>query len=91
MSYKTQAKMADDAELRSRITACVATEGDTEPVRWAFENKWLISAQPGWDAAYAYAIAAGNTHPGDDEGVITDAMILSAVQAIRVTEATPSV
>jgi hypothetical protein len=83
MSYKTQAKLADDLEIRARITACVATEGEKEPQRWVTENKWLLSAQPGWDAAYAYAITAGNNHPGDDEGVITDGMILSAVQAIR--------
>lgn len=87
MSYKTQAKMAEDTELFSRIFACVASEGETQPVRWAFDNKWLISALPGWDAAYAYSLAAGNTHPGDDEGVITDGMILSGVQALRPAEA----
>lgn len=90
MSYKTQAKLAEDTELSPRITAAVALEGEREPVQWVYANRWQLSAQPGWDAAYAYAIAAGNTHPGDDEGVITDGMILSAVQALRGTEATPA-
>ncbi|WP_157992984.1 hypothetical protein [Leucobacter luti] len=42
-----------------------------------------MSAQPGWDAAYASALAAGNEEPGADPGVITDGMILAAVRALR--------
>jgi hypothetical protein len=90
MSYKTQAKLAEDTEIRARITACVASEGELEPVRWVHEKRWLLSAQPGWDAAYAYAITAGNNHPGDDEAVITDGQILSAVQALRAPAEAPA-
>ena len=32
-------------------------------------------------AAYASALAAGNPNPGGDESVVSDQMILSAVQA----------
>ena len=87
MSYRTQAVLADDPQLAIRITACAAREGEQEPYRFAIENKWKLSAQPGWDEAYSYALDTGVTDVGNNEGVINDAMILSAVQAIRGTSA----
>lgn len=87
MSYKTQAALSQDSTLFNRISACAALEKITDPVTWAYNNKWEFSAQPGWDAAYAYALAAHpGSQPGDDESVITDGMILSAVQAINVPQ-----
>lgn len=84
MSYKTQATLANDSLLFNRITACAALEDISDPVTWSYNNKWLFSAQPGWSAAYAYALAAKpGSEPGNDEAVITDGMILSAVQLIR--------
>jgi hypothetical protein len=74
--------MTLDRELARRIVACAATEGVAEPEAWVVAHKWELSAQPGWDAAYAYAIDSKNLHPGEDEGVITDANILTAVQAL---------
>ena len=54
---------------------------------WTYQNKWAFSAQPGWDGAYAYAVVANPTlEPGDNEAVITDGMILSAVQALLQAE-----
>jgi hypothetical protein len=75
MSYKTQALLAKDDQLLARVTACAATEGIPEP---------------GWDAAYAYAITAAIPNPGNDEGCITDGMILASVQAIATAEAASS-
>ena len=89
MSYRTQSLLAHDESFLSRVTACVASEGESTPQRWAHENQWILSAQPGFDAAYAYAIAAGVVDPGNDEGVITDGQILAAVQAIRSNGVTP--
>lgn len=83
MSYSTQALMARDNALLLRVTACAADEGIANPETWAWSHQWELSAQPGWDAAYAYAITAENPNPGDDSGVVTDAMILSAVQSIK--------
>jgi hypothetical protein len=40
-----------------------------------------IAAAQDIEAAYASAVAAGNEHPGGDEAVITDGMILAYVQA----------
>lgn len=82
MSYNTQAALAVDDALRNRVAACAATQGVPGPLQWADAHLWRLSGEPGWDDAYSYAIAAGNARPGYDEGVITDAMILAAVQAI---------
>lgn len=84
MSYYDVAAMARDEHLRDRIAACVALEGPAgeHPVQWATQHQWALSASPGWGTAYAYAAGAGVQNPGKDEGVITDQMILSAVQAL---------
>ena len=85
MTYRIQAAMAQDRSLHARIAACAAREGitDPHPLAWASDHQWRLAAEPGWDDAYAYAIASGVPDPGGSEGVVTDGMILSAVQAIR--------
>jgi hypothetical protein len=84
MSYWTVSEMALDNDLTRREAACYAQEpaaaGDAQS--WALENGLALAASPGWDAAWASALAAGNPAPGRDEAVITDGMILSAVQAL---------
>lgn len=90
MTYYTQSKLAFDADLADRVTACVALEGMPDPAGWPIAHRWELSAQPGWDAAYASAIAAGIERPGREEGVITDPMILASVQAIRTAETPPA-
>lgn len=82
MSYLTQAQLAGDQFLLLRVTACAASENVDNPQAWTMLHAWQLSAQPGWDEAYAYAIANGVEEPGADETVITDPMILSAVQAL---------
>jgi hypothetical protein len=82
VSYNTQALVANDSDLITRVTACAATQNLFPPSQWAWERQWRLATQPGWADAWDYAIANGNARPGHDEGVITDAMILSAVQAI---------
>ena len=84
MSYFDVATMAKDGDLRERIAACAATEGVTSPhpTAWADGHQWQLAAAPGWADAYAYAVLSGNERPGRDEAVITDGMILSAVQGI---------
>lgn len=84
MTYTTQAALSMDQDMRLRIAACAATQtiGDKQPTTWADLHQWRLAASPGWDDAYAYALAAGNLHPGSDAAVITDAQILSAVQPL---------
>lgn len=85
MSYSLVALMFSHGGLRLRITACVAVEGfTTDADAWTMKHLWLIVAQPGWSEAWASALVSDpDADPGADEAVITDGMILSAVQAIR--------
>lgn len=87
MTYAIIATIQRDPDIRDRVAACVAVEGlSPSPDQWAAENAWKLAAQPGWAAAWGSALAshAGEEAyaPGVDESVITDGMILSAVQSI---------
>ncbi|UOR02053.1 hypothetical protein MUN77_01595 [Leucobacter allii] len=90
MSYYTQSLLASDQGILQRTTACAASEGISDPQFWAQQRMWQLSAQPGWDAAYASAIAAGVEHPGVSDAVVSDPMILSAVQALHAAENPPA-
>jgi len=53
---------------------------------WVADSRYLWAASPGWGAAWDYAL---NSHPnqpdyqpGADPAVITDQMILSAIQTL---------
>ena len=89
MTYNDVADMADSESLKRRVTAAVAKEGILDPTGWLYPRYWQIASQPGWDAAWASAVAGGVEDPGGDEGVITDGMILSGVQAVIASEAPP--
>lgn len=73
--------MAQDEDLKLRITACAATQKIPNPAVWTEVNCWALSATPGWDDAYEYAVNTGNDEPGKDDDVINDATILAGVQA----------
>lgn len=82
MSYASIAAITKSASLFDRLTACAATEGAPKPyVDWVYERIWDLAATPGWASAWASAVANGDADPGANESVITDQMILSAVQA----------
>lgn len=89
MSYLSIAQIANDPSIRQRLQGCIAQEDDSgdHPSVVAERIAWECAAEPGWgeawDSAVAAAIEAGPmnaTDPGRDPAVITDAMILSAVQ-----------
>lgn len=81
MSYSTVNICAHDQQLQGRVSAACAQEGAAEPETAMWKLMWTIAAAADIEAAYASAIAADNPNPGGDESVITDGMILSAVQA----------
>jgi len=83
MSYWDNALMAQDLDLRARITACAAQElpVGVDVGGWVADHLLRITAAPGWADAWASALAGGNETPGRDPGVITDSQILSEVQA----------
>jgi hypothetical protein len=81
MSYATIYRSVQDAELRPRITACAKQENRDTNGAIEEDMYWAVAGAADVEAAYASALAAGNEHPGGDEAVITDQMILSHVQA----------
>lgn len=89
MSYLDIAHMTSSASLQGRLAAAAAQEQGSGaelspdmPEVWAQVNRWKLCAAPGWDAAWASAEAGANEDPGADPAVITDAQILSQVQAV---------
>lgn len=90
MTYLTAAIIQRNPAMRDRVSACVVIEGIAlYPEQWAAEHAWELAAQPGWADAWESALAGDHEEdydPGEDSAVITDGMILSAVQAINTTE-----
>ena len=87
MSYKTQNEIANSRGMLDRVAQAAAQEDvASDPDRWTYENRRDWAAAPGWDAAWESYRAAHpdepDLDPGLDEGVITDGMILSQVQAM---------
>jgi hypothetical protein len=87
MAYHDVFLLTQDFDFLARVTACYAVEtlgqdNAENPNAWATVHIWDMAAQPDFGDAYAYALNTGNTEPGKDPAVITDAQILSAVQAI---------
>lgn len=87
MAYSDVAALHADADFLDRTAAAYATEPGTEgdPGSWAAIHAWDMAGQPGFGDAYASAVAGGVERPGNDVSVISDAQILTAVQAIGTT------
>lgn len=86
MAYFDVFALTQDTDFYARCAACYATEtapgtGDN-PNAWVSEHIWDIAGAPGFGDAYASAVAGDVPNPGRDPSVISDAEILSAVQAI---------
>lgn len=93
MAYIDIVQMATNATLRTRVAAAAAAEGEGDPTQWAADNMWRIAAAPGWSDAWDYAedTKTDNVNPdtGARDDVISDSMILAAVQARRAELAAP--
>jgi hypothetical protein len=82
--------MQSSSSLMGRCSAAAASEvsagsaeGDTRYLAsWMSARSWDLAATPGWADAWESAEAGGITDPGDNEGVITDSMILSRTQQL---------
>jgi hypothetical protein len=84
MGYFEQAQLSTDNDFTLRIAASAAVEKDltdTNATTWATDHQWQIAAAPGFADKYSSALAGGVSNPGRDPAVISDAEILSAVQA----------
>ena len=87
MSYLTQNTIATNSAMHGRLAQCAASEGIENPDNWVVQHNRTLSAAPGWDAAWEYALNVHHSDPaydpGLDEAVITDGMILAEVQHVR--------
>lgn len=91
MSYWDISNMVSDFDLRSRINACVAQEDPGEnPAVFTETHIWLLCADPAWSTAWSAAVGSANPSPGQDEAVISDAMILAQVQAVLAAATPPA-
>jgi hypothetical protein len=83
MTYSSIAASRADLALTGRITSAVAQEvaASIDPNATTTRVHWSVLTAQDVEAAYAFALAGDNPDPGGDPGVITDGMILSAVQA----------
>lgn len=93
MSYSSQAQLANDSDFRARCVSAASVEvpHTHQPQQWMYDHIWWISAAPGFADKYESALIADPPidRPGNDPSVISDAEILSAVQALVEDEATP--
>jgi hypothetical protein len=83
MAFSDIALLSSDNDFILRTRACVSTEGERDPVTWTSENIWQMAGMPGFGDKYASALANGVARPGNDQSVISDPDILSAVQSLR--------
>jgi hypothetical protein len=93
MSYASLDTATRDESLKNRTIAAVQQEARENPTVADTDYAALViansaeGAQMIWpvalntEAEYESALAAGNPNPGGDPSVITDGMILSAVQS----------
>lgn len=81
MAYFDVALLARDSDFLARIIACAVAEDIPQAEGWAQLHRWEIAGAPGFGDAYASALAGNVVNPGRDQAVISDGMILSAVQA----------
>ena len=89
MTYQTIVEIASDQWMLDRCIAAAAEQGERDARVWAQDNIWHLAAAPGWADAWDYAKASGDATPGGNRACITDAMILSAVQARQAELAAP--
>lgn len=86
-TYADIARIAATDAFQERVRACAAQQGAADPVHWAYTNRYALASSPGWAAELAVWDEA---HPGAEDreawaadgSVITDQMILAAVQPL---------
>jgi len=90
MAYSDVALLSADNDFIMRTRAAAAQEGEADPVQWSNAYIWQMAGSPGFGDKYASALAAEVPRPGNDQSVISDPEILSAIQALRTPTGTQS-
>jgi hypothetical protein len=89
MALNALVQMRASQSLQHRIAACAAKEGEHNAAeQWAYANMWQIVTQPGWEVEWERGMKQAddqkfNPDIGARPDIITDIMILSAVQLVR--------
>lgn len=87
MSYNAIYDCANDPDFRNRIAACAVQEGAAPAggEAYAVQNALTIAARKDIEAAWQHSMTSNPYHSrrGHDETIITDQMILAAVQALK--------
>jgi len=89
-TYSTIAEIARTDRFMERVTACAAQQGAPgEPWQWTYERRYTIASSPGWAEAVDSWHAGNPARSVDDaddwaenQGVISDQMILATVQPL---------
>jgi len=92
-AYLAISEIANDNFMRERMNAAAvqqeqlgAAHLQPDPLAWVMNERYLWASSPGWGEAWDYALAAHpddpDYEPGKDAAVITDSMILAAVQEL---------
>ena len=87
MSYNAIYACATDPDFRNRVAACAVQE-NAAPAggeAYATQNALTIASRKDIEQAWSYSMTSDPYHPrrGHDEAIITDGMILTAVQALK--------
>ena len=87
MTYLEQGEIAFNESMHMRVAQCAAEQNaGPDADAWTAANRRLWAAAPGWDEAWASALASHSDDPvydpGADGAAITDQMILSQVQSM---------
>lgn len=92
--YLAIAEIATDQYMLDRMNAAATQQqyldsvaiNPADPLMWVDQNRYVWASSPGWGEAWRYAQTTHEAdpeyQPGKDETVITDGMILSAVQQL---------
>ena len=79
MSYYDSWELANNQDFLARCGICAEQEG--LGYDWGVEHRFAIASAPGFGEAWASAKVGLIGEPGRNPAVISDGMILSAVQA----------
>jgi hypothetical protein len=86
VKYQGIVNTASDPDLRLRFYACAVKENKAlngSASAWLDARWWYLCAKNEINESYQYAVENDHPNPGIDEGVVTDAMILAAVQPME--------
>ena len=87
MSYNAIYACATDPDFRNRVAACAVQEGAAPAggEAYATQHALTIASRKDIEAAWQNSMTANPYHSrrGHDEAIITDQMILTAVQAMK--------